>query len=509
MAVRGDEVAERIEQRIREAMEKVVGDVRTSIEDVRVALHQQLDAAIQSVQADVKALAVKQHLEEGMREIESEYAAAPPVSSPAPKAVAADSQRLKECLQNIEKGTNQVEILNALLEQCLTFGSRAALLILKGESFAGWKGLGFSAHGGNDEQIKRFTASRESVPQLEQLMREEHVVTWSGDDLASRFGVANAERAVLVPMVIKDKVAAALYVDAVTEQLPSFDQHALEILVFSTGMLIDTQAIRKKVPSPTWSRVTAAPAHEEVSAAPPERPTVAETESTTQRSSQGEESTSQSTTTKWAGGSQDLSPQQTVAIPTSSLGFQTPSIEPSEQAPRPPARKFQLDPDPSITGIWTRPAAPETPAESETPAAPQTPVEPESAAVPTAAAAPARPGKSVAAELAERSSTQYVPPAGIARSGPLSLNRDDDQKRFDDARRFARLLVSEIKLYNESQVDQGRRDRDLYERLKEDIDRSRQMYEERVPDEIRKGTNYFYEELVRILADGNADILGL
>jgi hypothetical protein len=84
-----------------------------------------------------------------------------------------------------------------------------------------------------------------------------------------------------------------------------------------------------------------------------------------------------------------------------------------------------------------------------------------------------------------------------------------DVKKHDEARRFARLLVSEIKLYNESKVDEGRKQRDLYERMKEDIDRSRQMYEERIPDEVRRQSNYFYEELVRILADGNAELLGL
>ncbi|MBW3672102.1 MAG: hypothetical protein KY432_10585 [Acidobacteria bacterium] len=86
---------------------------------------------------------------------------------------------------------------------------------------------------------------------------------------------------------------------------------------------------------------------------------------------------------------------------------------------------------------------------------------------------------------------------------------DEDAKKHDDARRFARLLVSEIKLYNEGKVDQGRKNGDLYERLKEDIDRSRQMYEDRIPPEVREGSNYFYDELVRILADGNADSLGL
>jgi len=82
-------------------------------------------------------------------------------------------------------------------------------------------------------------------------------------------------------------------------------------------------------------------------------------------------------------------------------------------------------------------------------------------------------------------------------------------KKHDEARRFARLLVSEIKLYNESKVEQGRKNRDLYERLKEDIDRSRQMYDERIADEVRKVSNYFYDELVRILADGKAESLGL
>lgn len=106
-------------------------------------------------------------------------------------------------------------------------------------------------------------------------------------------------------------------------------------------------------------------------------------------------------------------------------------------------------------------------------------------------------------------STQYIPPANIARSGVLNGGQPEDVKKHDEARRFARLLVSEIKLYNESKVEQGRKNNDLYERLKEDIDRSRQMYDERIGDDVRKVSNYFYDELVRILADGRADALGL
>ena len=69
-------------------------------------------------------------------------------------------------------------------------------------------------------------------------------------------------------------------------------------------------------------------------------------------------------------------------------------------------------------------------------------------------------------------------------------------------------MVSEIKLYNEAKVNEGRRARDLYERLKEDIERGRMMYSERVPAGIRDATNYFYDELVRILAGGDASVLG-
>ena len=109
----------------------------------------------------------------------------------------------------------------------------------------------------------------------------------------------------------------------------------------------------------------------------------------------------------------------------------------------------------------------------------------------------------------DKPSTQYIPPPNLARGGVLGGSANEDTKKHDEARRFARLLVSEIKLYNEAKVEQGRKNNDLYERLKEDIDRSRQMYDERITDDVRKVSNYFYDELVRILADGRADALGL
>ena len=49
---------------------------------------------------------------------------------------------------------------------------------------------------------------------------------------------------------------------------------------------------------------------------------------------------------------------------------------------------------------------------------------------------------------------------------------------------------------------------DLYERLKDDIERSRQVYDERTPEHIRREHDFFRDELVRILADGRAESLG-
>jgi hypothetical protein len=81
---------------------------------------------------------------------------------------------------------------------------------------------------------------------------------------------------------------------------------------------------------------------------------------------------------------------------------------------------------------------------------------------------------------------------------------DDD----NSARRYARLLVSEIKLYNENSVRLGRQHRDLLDRLRPEIERARRMYEERVPAAVGMRGAYFQQELVQTLADGDPSLLG-
>ena len=104
-------------------------------------------------------------------------------------------------------------------------------------------------------------------------------------------------------------------------------------------------------------------------------------------------------------------------------------------------------------------------------------------------------------------------PLGAARrygtDTDLPLEVGESEKRVhNDARRFARLLVSEIKLYNEQKVREGRDAGDLYDRLREDIDRSRQMYDKRVAPEVVGRYDYFHHELVNTLAEGDTQKLG-
>jgi hypothetical protein len=82
-----------------------------------------------------------------------------------------------------------------------------------------------------------------------------------------------------------------------------------------------------------------------------------------------------------------------------------------------------------------------------------------------------------------------------------------DEKLNAEARLAARLLVSEIKLYNEGDVRDGRTASDLYTRLQKQIDQGRENYRQRANTAALK-KDYYHEELVRVLADGDAARLG-
>jgi hypothetical protein len=100
-----------------------------------------------------------------------------------------------------------------------------------------------------------------------------------------------------------------------------------------------------------------------------------------------------------------------------------------------------------------------------------------------------------------------TPPHAAAAADTAQTGTDADENEYAAARRYARILVAEIKLYHEDQVTAGRRERDLANRLGGEIARVRALYDERVPRHVRQRTDYVREELIGTLAGGDASLL--
>ena len=183
------------------------------------------------------------------------------------------------------------------------------------------------------------------------------------------------------------------------------------------------------------------------------------------------------------------------SAPTSAETVYAPVPPPPAATPEPEMAEPEPEPEPEPDTAEPETAEPA----AEEPAAEQAPSE----AAPSGGAQVTPPADA---------GGQVAPPSdleGPGRAFAKDEPRTEEDARHDEARRLARLLVSEIRLYNEDEVDEGRRNNDIYQRLKEDIDRSRQMYEERVDAGVRDSSDYFYDELVRNLAGGEEDALGL
>jgi hypothetical protein len=110
----------------------------------------------------------------------------------------------------------------------------------------------------------------------------------------------------------------------------------------------------------------------------------------------------------------------------------------------------------------------------------------------------------VAAQPAAVATKDFAAVAPAATMPPGAAQSNDVHAK---AKRFAKLLVEEIQLYNQVKVAEGRSKRDLYERLRPDIEKSRAAYQKRYGGVIRDA-DYFSEELVRILAGNDRALLG-
>ena len=94
-------------------------------------------------------------------------------------------------------------------------------------------------------------------------------------------------------------------------------------------------------------------------------------------------------------------------------------------------------------------------------------------------------------EVAAHATSASAARAPAAAADPFAGMSPEDAETHRKAQRFARLLVDEIKLYNQAKVAEGRRNKDLYDRLKEDIDKSRSTFQKRYGNTVAASGDYF------------------
>lgn len=366
-----------------------------------------------------------------------------------------DMAIVKAAISEVDEQDSQAGILKALVNRAVSFAPRVAFFVVKGDRSVGWRARGFEGTVG-DAAIHQMSFPLTAETSVGHAARSG--TSWSGSAtshpenhlIINRLGEEPPSRIVAVPLVVRKRAVAVLYADSADLDSDAINLEALETLVRVSAMAVELLAAR------------AAPAPATQSAAPVE-----------------EAATS-------------VEPSYTPAV---EYGEITPVVE--ESAPAAEVKHFEVSPEPHY-------AAPEVDSQQE-----PRPYVAEIEATPAVSIAPA----DVTSDLAPTVEVPAPAAAPRRRYGqdvelPVEVSSDEERRLHNDARRFARLLVSEIKLYNEQKVAEGRLQGDLYQRLREYIDRSREMYDKRVKPEVARRYDYFHNELVNTLAEGEEAKLG-
>jgi hypothetical protein len=325
--------------------------------------------------------------------------------------VAPASNGLVQAISSIHAGSTQKEILRGLLDAGSAYASRVALFVVRAGAASGWQARGL----GDDEAIKDFPLDMASGPAAHAY--QNRVVTPANiaemdRRFVKQFGGPENEQILVLPLVLKDKVAAMLYADGGSNSV--LDAASLEVLVLATGAWLEVASLRKQA---VQKDIESVPATIERPPAPAPVPA------------------------------------QTV----SSFSDPFASHAPKHIAPK-PAPAPEPEPAAEVVEVATTTASA------------------------SAAAAPA--------------------------ADPFAGLSAEDADTHRKAQRFARLLVDEIKLYNQAKVNEGRRNKDLYDRLKEDIEKSRATFQKRYGNTAAASADYFSKEVVRSLAEDDMSVMG-
>ncbi len=164
-----------------------------------------------------------------------------------------------------------------------------------------------------------------------------------------------------------------------------------------------------------------------------------------------------------------------------------PPPAPEAAAPPPPAPEVAAPPPPAPEAAAPPPPAPEA-------AAPPPPPAPEAAApppppAPEAAAPPPPPAPEAAAP---------PPPAADGVASKSEAGGGDD-KAHKAAQRLARIIVSDIALYNQAAIDEGIKNGNLREAMGPFLDEGIAHYKDKTPEDIQSSTDYLNEALANFI----------
>jgi hypothetical protein len=425
--------------------------------------------------------------------------------------VASDMALMKAAVADLDEQRSQADVLNALVNRAAGFAPRVAFFVVKNERATGWRARGLEGTVG-DDGVREISLPLDAQTVLGEAVRARS--TWSGapganegdHELLQKLGGDPPQRMIAIPLVARDRAVAVLYADSGGLEPDAVNLEALETLVRVAGLAVELLAATKRpAPAPRAEQPAApqaeatqteapaqewaAPEPQPAAEAPPAATEEAQVEEAPSSAAQFVEETqggaAQAAEETWGGAPQPAAAEETWARPDEAAAeVSAPALVSPVETTTPPTAEQAAQSDAQPT------AAPQAEAE-ERGIAPFTEPPPEAAAATEPTATPLGTSRRWGADAA------------------LPVEVGEDERRFhNDARRFARLLVSEIKLYNEQKVRDGRAHADLYERLREEIDRSRQMYDKRADPRVTARYDYFHHELVNTLAEGDADKLG-
>ncbi|PWT87418.1 MAG: hypothetical protein C5B55_14790 [Blastocatellia bacterium] len=390
-----------------------------------------------------------------------------------------DMAIVKAGITEINEQNSQADILRTLVNRAASFAPRVAFFVVKGDQANGWRGRGFEGSVG-DQAIQQISVPVSADTVLGSVVKS--LSTWSGgpgshaDDhlILNRIGEEPPQRVVAVPLTVRNKPVAVLYADSGGLDAEAINLEALETLVRVSGMGVELLSMASAAPkraeahAPREEQPSYTPTSEYAQPAPAVEPSVPSDSGVAERPV-GEDTLR--THYVEPEGSTPVEEPPPVAEAPVEFHDTAPSTEQSS-SPWSIPTESSTEPAPDSSSIWsTEPEPQTTPAEAQAPT-------------------PQRRRFSQDAEL------------------PVDVSSDEERRSHNDARRFARLLISEIKLYNEQKVVEGRSEHDLYDRLREYIDRSREMYDKRVKPEVASRYDYFHGELVNTLAEGDVSKLG-